>query len=236
MPPLSIRRVIAAGTIGNVLEWYDFSIYGFFAAAIGRTFFPEQEPVSQVLAAFGVFAAGYLMRPLGGIVVGHIADHYGRTVALSFSVVAMALPTFLSGYSGDAMPRKARIYGLFVRSLGSVSTWCLLLPYLPAAGAAAVGPTGRLRPPAKGRTARRPIAGWGPLWALPPGPSYLGAFTDIDKAARSYAAPGQAQRPALWSHVMACDGWGETPSGTKVKLGTGWRHAIFSRTCSCLGQ
>ncbi|HEV7543165.1 MAG TPA: hypothetical protein VGO42_01365 [Reyranella sp.] len=76
---------MAAGTIGNVLEWYDFSIYGFFAAAIGRTFFPEQEPVSQVLAAFGVFAAGYLMRPLGGIVVGHIGDRYGRTVALSFS-------------------------------------------------------------------------------------------------------------------------------------------------------
>jgi MHS family proline/betaine transporter-like MFS transporter len=50
-----------------------------------------------------VFAAGYLMRPLGGIVVGHIGDRYGRTVALSFSVVAMALPTFLSGTSRGGM-------------------------------------------------------------------------------------------------------------------------------------
>jgi MFS transporter, MHS family, proline/betaine transporter len=97
MPPPSRRRVIAAGTIGNVLEWYDFSIYGFFAAAIGRTFFPQEDPVTQVLAAFGVFAAGYLMRPLGGIVVGHIGDRHGRTAALTFSVVAMALPTFLVG-------------------------------------------------------------------------------------------------------------------------------------------
>jgi MHS family proline/betaine transporter-like MFS transporter len=88
---------MAAGTIGNVLEWYDFSIYGFFAAAIGRTFFPQEEPVTQVLAAFGVFAAGYLMRPLGGILVGHIGDRHGRTAALTFSVVAMALPTFLVG-------------------------------------------------------------------------------------------------------------------------------------------
>ncbi|HEY2254661.1 MAG TPA: MFS transporter, partial [Variovorax sp.] len=88
---------MAAGTIGNVLEWYDFSIYGFFASAIGRTFFPQEEPVTQVLAAFGVFAAGYLMRPLGGVLVGHIGDRLGRTAALTFSIVAMALPTFLVG-------------------------------------------------------------------------------------------------------------------------------------------
>ena len=89
---------MAAGTIGNVLEWYDFSIYGFFAVAIGRTFFPQEDPVTQVLAAFGVFAAGYLMRPLGGILVGHIGDRHGRTAALTFSVVAMTLPTFLSSF------------------------------------------------------------------------------------------------------------------------------------------
>jgi MHS family proline/betaine transporter-like MFS transporter len=90
-------RIIAAGTIGNVLEWYDFAIYGYFAPSIGRTFFPSQDPAAQVLAAFGVFAVGYLMRPLGGAVVGHIGDRYGRRIALIFSVSAMAVPTFLVG-------------------------------------------------------------------------------------------------------------------------------------------
>ena len=91
------RRIIAAGAIGNVLEWYDFSIYGYFAVAIGRTFFPKEDPVAQILSAFGVFAIGYLMRPLGGALVGHIGDKFGRRAALTFSVTAMALPTFLVG-------------------------------------------------------------------------------------------------------------------------------------------
>jgi MFS transporter, MHS family, proline/betaine transporter len=91
------RRVIVAGMIGNVLEWYDFAVYGFFAAAIGQEFFPHQDRVAQLLSAFGVFALGYLMRPLGGAITGHIGDRYGRRAALTFSVVAMAIPTFLMG-------------------------------------------------------------------------------------------------------------------------------------------
>ena len=90
-------RVIATGMIGNVLEWYDFAVYGYFAAAIGRQFFPEQDPVAQLLSAFGVFALGYLMRPVGGALIGHIGDRFGRRAALTFSVAAMAIPTFLIG-------------------------------------------------------------------------------------------------------------------------------------------
>ena len=60
--------------IGNLLEWYDFAIYGYFAAQIGRAFFPAQDNVAQVLSAFGIFAIGYVMRPLGGVVTGHIGD------------------------------------------------------------------------------------------------------------------------------------------------------------------
>jgi MFS family permease len=91
------RRVIAAGVIGNVLEWYDFAIYGYFASAIGRQFFPHEDAVAQLLSTFGVFALGYLMRPLGGVLVGHIGDQFGRRAALTFSVAAMAIPTFLIG-------------------------------------------------------------------------------------------------------------------------------------------
>src|ERR1051326_208188 len=91
------RTVIIAGAIGNVLEWYDFAIYGYFAASIGATFFPKEDQVAQILSAFGIFAIGYLMRPLGGAMIGHIGDKFGRRAALSFSVTAMALPTFLVG-------------------------------------------------------------------------------------------------------------------------------------------
>jgi MHS family proline/betaine transporter-like MFS transporter len=91
------RRVIAAGAIGNVLEWYDFAVYGYFAAAIGRAFFPQEDKVAQVLAAFGIFAVGFLMRPVGGALIGYIGDRFGRRTALTFSVAAMAIPTFLVG-------------------------------------------------------------------------------------------------------------------------------------------
>ena len=97
MTSATTNRVIAAGAIGNVLEWYDFAVYGYFATAIGRAFFPGEEPVAQVLAAFGIFAVGFFMRPVGGALIGYIGDRLGRRAALTFSVAAMAIPTFLVG-------------------------------------------------------------------------------------------------------------------------------------------
>ena len=99
------RRVVAAGIAGNVMEWYDFSIYGFFARTIGNLYFPSDDPRTSLLAAFGVFAVGFLMRPLGAIVFGHIGDRVGRGPALLWSVIAMAVPTFVIG----ALPTYAEI-------------------------------------------------------------------------------------------------------------------------------
>ena len=91
------RHIIGAGIAGNILEWYDFSIYGFFAVQIGATFFPGEDAIARALATFSVFAVGYLARPLGAIAIGHIGDRHGRKLALTISIAGMAVPTFLIG-------------------------------------------------------------------------------------------------------------------------------------------
>ena len=73
-----LRRVTTAGVVGNILEWYDFAVFGYFAPMIGLQFFPSESHLASLIKAFGVFAAGYLMRPLGGIIFGHIGDRLGR--------------------------------------------------------------------------------------------------------------------------------------------------------------
>lgn len=93
---LSVRQLIAGG-IGNTMEWYDFAVYGYLATVIGAQFFPTADGVSGVLAAFGVFAVGFLMRPIGAIVFGHLGDRIGRKHALILSVISMALPTVALG-------------------------------------------------------------------------------------------------------------------------------------------
>lgn len=92
------RRAITAGIIGNVLEWYDFGVYGFFAAIIAAQYFPSDNASVSLIAAFGAFAAGFLMRPLGGAFFGYIGDRVGRIRALQLSVFFMAAPTFLIGF------------------------------------------------------------------------------------------------------------------------------------------
>jgi MHS family proline/betaine transporter-like MFS transporter len=92
-------RDLFAGIAGNVMEWYDFAVYGYFAGIIGTTFFPNKDPRVSLLAAFGVFAGGYLMRPLGGLVFGHIGDRLGRRRALTVSSLLMGIPTALIGFT-----------------------------------------------------------------------------------------------------------------------------------------
>ncbi len=95
---VSQRRIIFAGLIGNVMEWYDFAVYGYFATVIGHQFFPSDNPAISLIAAFGAFAAGFLVRPLGGLLFGRIGDLVGRKRALTLSVIAMALPTVLIAF------------------------------------------------------------------------------------------------------------------------------------------
>jgi MHS family proline/betaine transporter-like MFS transporter len=79
------------------MEWYDFAVYGYFAAIIAPQFFPSSSPAVSLIAAFGAFAAGFLVRPLGGLVFGRIGDLLGRRRALMLSIMAMAVPTVLIG-------------------------------------------------------------------------------------------------------------------------------------------
>src|SRR2546427_13120054 len=100
--PKTVQRGIAAGVVGNMLEWYDFALFGFFAPQIGAHFFPAHDTTSSVLAAFGTFAAGFVMRPVGGARFGCMGDRYGRKQAIIGSVMAMAFPSFLLAFLPDA--------------------------------------------------------------------------------------------------------------------------------------
>jgi MHS family proline/betaine transporter-like MFS transporter len=102
------RRIVLAGLAGNVMEWYDFGTYGFFAATIGQQFFPAHDPAVSLLASFAVFAVGFIGRPMGALIFGHIGDRSGRKRALMASVIMMAVPTMLIGL----LPTHAQI-GLF---------------------------------------------------------------------------------------------------------------------------
>lgn len=90
-------RASLAGAVGNLLEWYDFAAYGYFGAVIGRSFFPSDNPATSLLAAFAVFAAAFFMRPLGGVLFGHVGDRYGRGPALLLSAGLMTVSTVAIG-------------------------------------------------------------------------------------------------------------------------------------------
>ncbi len=91
------RVAVIAASLGNVLEWFDFAVYGFFAAVIGRNFFPTGDESTEVLASFAAFGVGFLARPLGGIIIGRIGDLRGRRTSLLLTIFLMALGTVLIG-------------------------------------------------------------------------------------------------------------------------------------------
>src|SRR5215470_11083053 len=88
-------RAIFVGSIGNLVEWYDFYAYAAFALYFAKSFFPEGDEIAQQLNAAVLFAAGFLVRPFGGWLFGHLADHYGRRNALTLSVVVMCFGSLM---------------------------------------------------------------------------------------------------------------------------------------------
>jgi MHS family proline/betaine transporter-like MFS transporter len=91
------RRAVTAAVIGNVLEWYDFAVYGYVATIIAKNFFQPGNETAALLATFAAFGIGFLARPLGGIVIGWVGDEYGRKTALLITIFLMALGTVLIG-------------------------------------------------------------------------------------------------------------------------------------------
>ena len=88
-------RVILAASIGNLLEWYDFSVYAAFAIYLGQNFFPKGATGTDLVKAFLVFGLGFVMRPLGAIVIGVYGDRAGRKAALTATILAMACGTLV---------------------------------------------------------------------------------------------------------------------------------------------
>ncbi len=91
------RRAIMSCVVGNFLELYDFTLYGFFAIFIGHTFFPSINPIVSLLSSLAIFGVGFVMRPIGGLVMGAYADRLGRKGALILTMAMMAIATGLPG-------------------------------------------------------------------------------------------------------------------------------------------
>src|SRR5215469_909809 len=90
-----LSSVIVAATIGNILEWFDFLVYGFFAATLAEVFFPASNATVSLLITFGAFGLSYIVRPLGAAVIGTYTDRAGRKAGLTLSIALMMVGTTL---------------------------------------------------------------------------------------------------------------------------------------------
>jgi len=97
--PSKARRSVAIASLGNILEWYDFTVYGFVVAYIAKNFFPSTHETAALLATFAAFGAGFVARPLGAVIFGRMADVKGRRFVLLFAMFLMAGASVLIGIS-----------------------------------------------------------------------------------------------------------------------------------------
>ena len=94
-------RAITAAVAGNLIEWYDFTVYSFVAVIIGKHFFPSEDPQLSLLTTYAVFGIGFVARPLGGILIGRLGDRAGRRTALVLGMALMTFGTTLIGLLPD---------------------------------------------------------------------------------------------------------------------------------------
>jgi MFS transporter, MHS family, proline/betaine transporter len=115
-PLASSRKAVMAALIGNLLEWYDFAVYGFLALTIAKLFFPSGDETASLLASVAAFGVGFLMRPVGALVLGTLADRKGRKPALTAIIVLMAIGTAMIGFAPTY--HQAGIWGPTIIVLG----------------------------------------------------------------------------------------------------------------------
>ena len=94
-----LRRAIVAATVGTTIEWYDFLLYSTMAGLVfGKLFFPNEDPLTATLNAFGIYFVGFLARPVGAFIFGHYGDRIGRKSTLIATLMLMGISTFLVAF------------------------------------------------------------------------------------------------------------------------------------------
>jgi len=108
-----LRRAIVASTIGTAIEWYDFFLYGLVTASVfAKLYFPNSDPLAGTLSSFGIYAIGFVARPIGAAIFGHYGDRIGRKATLIATLMLMGIATFLVA---------------FVPCSASIGIWCAII-------------------------------------------------------------------------------------------------------------
>src|SRR6188474_1233818 len=115
----NIRKIIAASSVGTMIEWYDFYIFGMLSTTIASQFFPKENPTAALLSTLAIFAAGFIVRPFGALVFGRLGDLIGRKYTFLLTLILMGGSTFLIGLvpSHDSIGIWAPILVLLLRLL-----------------------------------------------------------------------------------------------------------------------